>query len=358
MNRLAFRLAGMGAIVFATAQSGCAKSGSTAPLPRREAVTTADIRRILSVLADDSLEGRMTGTRGADKAAAIIVAEMKAIGLTPGGDSGYFQHVPLKVLPGPAGRRAVRLVDSWAALDTVPADRRRSSSNVIGLIRGSDPALRDQVVLIDAHYDHLGIGPPVAGDSIYNGADDDASGIVAVLEIARALAAGPPPKRTIIFMATTGEEEGLLGTTWYIAHPSIPFSQMVANMEIEMIGRPDPLVGGAGKAWLTGYERSTMGDMLRQANLPVVPDPRPEQQFFVRSDNIAFARMGIPAHTLSSFGMHSDYHQPSDEVSAADFDHMTTIVRAAAAAARILADGPAPQWKPGGRPPSEPVRYR
>lgn len=334
------------------ALSACARSATLAPLTSTSApatpITTADIRRILGVLAADSLEGRLAGTRGADKAARYIASEMQSIGLAPAGDTGYFQSVPLMLTSD--RRRGPRLVDSWAAWDTIPAERRQKSSNVIGILRGNDPSLRDQVVLIDAHYDHLGIGPPVAGDSIYNGADDDASGVVAVLEIARALAAGPPPKRTIIVMATTGEEEGILGTRWYIAHPIVPLARMVSNMEIEMIGRPDSLAGGPGKAWLTGYERSTMGDMLRQANLPIVADPHPDQQFFLRSDNISYAQMGIPAHTLSSYGLHADYHQPSDEVSRIDFDHMTAVIRTGAEAARLLADGPAPQWKPGGRP--------
>ena len=222
--------------------------------------------------------------------------------------------------------------------------------NVVGMVRGSDPALRDQVVLIDAHYDHLGIGPAVNGDSIYNGADDDGSGVVAVLGAARALAAGPPPKRTVLFLATTGEELGLLGTRWYLEHPVTPLEHTVANLEIEMIGRPDSLAGGPGKGWLTGFERSTMGATLAKAGIPIVPDPHPAQQFFLRSDNIAFARRGIPAHTLSSYGLHPDYHTPADEVSRIDAKHLALMVDAAARATRLLADGDAPTWHPGGRP--------
>ncbi|HVZ47518.1 MAG TPA: M20/M25/M40 family metallo-hydrolase, partial [Gemmatimonadaceae bacterium] len=233
-------------------------------------------------------------------------------------------------------------------LDTVLADRCVPAVNVVGIIWGTDPTA---YVLVDAHYDHLGIrGPGVDGDSIYNGADDDASGTVAVLEIARQFVQGPKPKRTIVFMATIGEEVGLLGTRWYIAHPIIPLDQMAANMEIEMIGRPDSLAGGPGKAWLTGYERSTMGDELAAAGIPIVPDKRPDQHFFERSDNIAFARAGIPAHTLSTFNLHTDYHRPSDDVSKVDFDHMAAVINAGAKAARLLTDGPKPEWKPGGKP--------
>jgi hypothetical protein len=117
-----------------------------------------------------------------------------------------------------------------------------------------------------------------------------------------------------------------------------------------VIGRPDSLAGGRGRAWLTGYERSTMGDALAASGVPIVPDPRPDQRFFYRSDNIAFAYLGIPAHTLSSFGLHTDYHQPTDDVSRVDFEHMTAVIEAAARAVRLLADGPRPDWHPGGRP--------
>jgi len=148
----------------------------------------------------------------------------------------------------------------------------------------------------------------------------------------------------------TGEEMGLLGTRWYIDHPPLPLERMVGNLEIEMIGRPDSLAGGAGKAWLTGYERSTMGDSLRANGVPIVADPRPAQDFFQRSDNIAFARRGIPAHTLSTFDLHAEYHTPNDEVERVDFAHMTAVIAAAVRATRLLSDGAKPVWHPGGRP--------
>jgi len=135
-----------------------------------------------------------------------------------------------------------------------------------------------------------------------------------------------------------------------VAHPVVPLAHTVADLQIEMIGRPDPLVGGVGISWLTGYERSTMGDMIKKAGLPIAPDPRPVQRFFERSDNIAFARHGVPAHTLSSFGMHTDYHAPTDEVAKIDFRHMARVVDAAARLVRLLADEPKPEWHPGGRP--------
>ncbi len=326
-----------------------------AALSAQRPTTAADVRRLLYPLADDSMAGRMTGSPGEAKAARMIAAEMQRAGLKPLGDSGYFQRVPVAAMPLATPSRSGRterlvLLKSLADLDTVPVERRRPSVNVVGVLEGSDPALKSEVVLVDAHFDHVGVGRAINGDSIYNGADDDASGVTAVLEIARQLSAGPRPKRTVLFAATTGEEVGLFGTRWFIDHPPVPLSQFVANLEIEMIGRPDSLAGGAGKAWLTGYERSNMGEQLAQAGLPIVPDKRPDQRFFERSDNIAFARRGIVAHTVSSFNLHTDYHQPSDDVKGMDFEHMAAVINAAASATRLLADGPKPEWKPGGAP--------
>jgi hypothetical protein len=317
---------------------------------RRPGHARSEARPTLEILAADSLEGRGTGTIGSVKAARFIASRMASYGLTPAGDSGFYQRVPLQrdTLARSDRRAPLRLGKSGdARANLIPA------FNVVAILPGSDTALHGQAILVDAHYDHLGIGQPVAGDSIYNGADDDGSGVVAVLEIARVLAKGPRPRRTVIFLATTGEEVGLLGTRWYIQHPAEPLDQIVANLEIEMIGRSDSLAGGAGKAWLTGYDRSTMGDQLKAAGIPIVADPRPDQQFFLRSDNIAFARMGIPAHTLSSFGLHRDYHQPSDDVSRIDWNHLDQVIDAATRAVRLLANGTVPAWKAGGQPAAQ-----
>lgn len=333
-----------------TWQSPSEIQSRTAAVPAPAAtMPRTEVERILSALAHDSMQGRRAGTPSADKAAAMIAAEMRAIGLTPAGDSAYFQKVPFRAV-GPR----LRLLDDLAALDTVREDERRTSYNVIGMIAGADQVLKDQVVMIGAHYDHVGVGQAVEGDSIYNGADDDASGVTAVLGIARIIAAGPPPKRTMIFMTSTAEEGGILGARYYTRHPVRPISQMVAGMEIEMIGRPDSLAGGAGKAWMTGYDRSTMGAILRAAGIPIVPDPYPDMKFFERADNIVYARLGVPAHTLSSYNLHRDYHQPSDEYEKVDTAHMTAVINAAARAARLLADGPAPVWNEGGRPAARP----
>jgi len=319
----------------------------------------ARLESLLTALAADSMEGRRACTAGAHRAARFLAERLEASGVEAAGDDGYFQSVPLARVPDGPGAYGVseRLVLPSASVDfdTLPPDRILTSEvNVVGILRGADPAVANEAVIIGAHFDHVGIGPAVnvpgeGLDSIYNGADDDGSGTVAVLEIARSLAGGEPPRRTIIFLLSTAEEMGLLGTRWYTENPVVPLDRTVANLQIEMIGRPDSLAGGPGRGWLTGYERTTMGSQLARAGSPIVPDPRPEQNFFFRSDNIAFARLGIPAHTLSSYGMHADYHQPSDEVDAVDFDHMAILVEAAVDAVRVLADGPRPEWVEGGR---------
>ncbi len=326
----------------------------------------ATIQRSMNILAADSMEGRRTGSVGGARASKWIAEQFKAAGLTPAGDSGgYLQHIPLQAvaarpIPGapagpPAQPRPVA-VASWAAWDSLaPADRLRSA-NVVGVLTGSDPALRNEFVLVTAHYDHIGFGRAVDGDSINNGADDDASGVIAVIEMAKALRNGPRPKRSIVFMAITGEEVGGLGTRWYIAHPARPLDQTVVDLNIEMIAHADSLAGGFGKAWLTGYERSTMGDLLADNGIPLVPDPRPTQRFFERSDNAAFARIGIPAHSLSSYNLVSPYHHPKDEPGIIDAPHMTQVITATARALRLLSDGMRPAWHPGGRPEQRPAR--
>lgn len=331
----------------ATALVACA--GSTVPAPGPE----ARVERLLGILAADSMEGRLAATPGYARAARFVANEMARIGLQPAGDSGYFQ----KVAAARNAQGRLVLLPSLAALDTVPADRRVIDVNVVGVIPGADPALASETVVIGAHLDHVGRAGtprsacrPKGADSLCNGADDDASGVVAVLEAARLVREGARPKRTLVFVAFTGEEGGPSGSRWYIEHPVRPIGSTVAQLQVEMIGRPDSLAGGPGKAWLTGYERSTMGDMLAAAGIPLVADPRPAQSFFTRSDNIRFARIGIPAHTLSSFNLHADYHQPGDEASKADAPHMAAVIAATARAVRLLADGPKPEWKPGGKP--------
>lgn len=308
-------------------------------------VRVEDVRAQLFALAADSMQGRRTGTAGGMRAAVYLAGRLEALGVQPAGDFGWFQIVPVAAENG-----RLRLAGSSEEIAALPPEQRPQTFNVIGMIPGGDPALRHEAVIVGAHYDHLGVGRAVDGDSIFNGADDDASGTVAVLEIARALARGPAPKRTVVFFLATGEEMGMLGTRWYLQHPVVPLDSTAAGFFVEMIGRPDSLAGGPGRAWLTGYERSTVGRMLADAGVPLVPDPRPAQNFFERSDNTPFARLGVPAHVISSYNLHEDYHRVTDGAEGIDYAHMARVIEAAIQGTRLLADGPRPQWNPGGRP--------
>ncbi|HEX8633266.1 MAG TPA: M20/M25/M40 family metallo-hydrolase [Pyrinomonadaceae bacterium] len=223
--------------------------------------------------------------------------------------------------------------------------------NVVGVLPGADAKLSHEAVLLSAHMDHLGVGAGQAGDRIYNGADDDASGVVAVLELARSLAgAAARPKRTTYFVLFGSEEKGGHGAQYFLAHPPVALKQMVANLEFEMIGRPDPKVA-ADTLWLTGYERSNLGAELARRGARLVPDPHPQQNFFQRSDNYALARLGVVAHTVSSFGLHPEYHQPNDDIAHIDFPHMTRAINSMLAPVRwLLNSNFTPAWAEGKRP--------
>jgi hypothetical protein len=239
--------------------------------------------------------------------------------------------------------------------------------NVVALLRGrgteARPELARQAVVLSAHIDHLGVEAPAEGDGesgapasgedrIYNGADDDASGVAAVLEVAEALAQGPAPARTVVVLLATGEERGLLGTHEYLARPAVSLEHTVYNLNFEMLGRPDALAGGPGQLWLTGYERTNLGAAWAALGVAFTPDPRPDQHFFERSDNIAFVDRGVPGQTLSSFDLHGDYHRVTDEWWTLDYEHLAAACELAARAARLLVDGAVdPAWLEGGQPP-------
>jgi len=232
----------------------------------------------------------------------------------------------------------------------VKASATTETWNAIGKLTGSDPSAAAEVILLSAHLDHLGSRPERTGDKIFNGADDDASGTVAVLELAQAFAAGPRPKRTLVFAFFGSEESGGFGSRYFADRPVVPLTSIVANLQFEMIGRPDAKVP-PHTLWLTGYERSTLGPALAKEGARLVQDPHPEQSFFTRSDNIQFARRGVIAHTVSSYGLHKEYHQPSDEIGAIDFAHMTDAIRSMLEPIRWLANSSfKPDWLPGMKP--------
>jgi Zn-dependent M28 family amino/carboxypeptidase len=169
-----------------------------------------------------------------------------------------------------------------------------------------------------------------------------------VLELAAALTRQSRPMRTIVFALFGSEESGGLGSRYFAEHTSL--AAIVANLQFEMIGRPDPKVAPQ-TLWLTGYERSTLGPTLAKRGARLVKDPHPEQNFFMRSDNYQFARRGVIAHTVSSYGLHKDYHQPSDELEKIDFAHMTRAIASMLEPIRWLANTEfKPEWMPGLKP--------
>ena len=240
---------------------------------------------------------------------------------------------------------------SQLALRVFAQEERVEDQNVIGVIRGvgtaERPELANEAIVLSAHIDHIGVKSDVTEgeDSIYNGADDDASGTAALLEIADAWHGEAAPARTIVFLLATAEEIGLLGTKWYLDHPTVPLQQTVCNLNFEMLGRPDDLVGGAGKLWLTGYDKTNLGPLFNASGLTIVADQRPEENFYQRSDNYAFVMRDVIGQTLSSYNMHKDYHHVSDEADTLDFDHMAIAVRSCVQAVRMLASGEVtPEW--------------
>jgi len=199
------------------------------------------------------------------------------------------QEAMARLVAQPAGS-AVRL-----EVKAIPeAGASRQTFNAIGYLAGSDAA--SGTILLSAHLDHLGIGKPVNGDAIYNGANDDAAGTTAVLELAHALAAGPRMRRNVLFVCYGSEEAGELGSTYFGQHPPVPLASLVANLEFEMIGAQDPKMP-PGVLLFTGWERSNLGPTLKAHGALLGPDPYPEQHFFVRSANYDLAHLDLPFMT-------------------------------------------------------------
>ena len=214
--------------------------------------------------------------------------------------------------------------------------------NVIGMIPGSDPELAKEAIIISAHLDHVGIKGNV-GDVICNGADDNASGVTAVLSLADAFAAMPQgPKRTVIFMTFWGEEKGLLGSRYYVSNPIWPLEKTVANVNIEMIGRPE--AGASGKCWSTGWDESDMSELMsvgaKEVGVLIFQHPQFSGDMLYRSsDNYPFAQKGVIAHSFSAGSLHEDYHMPGDESQKLDFRHMTKVIQGLFAGTLPMANG-------------------
>jgi len=288
-----------------------------------------NIRAELGFLASDAMQGRGSGTAYERIAAEYIGSQFGQFGLEPGGDTDSAGNKTF------VQRVALESGATW---------------NAIGILRGSDPGATGEAIMLSAHLDHLGVNEALTGDKIFNGADDDASGSVAVLEFARVLAAGRRPRRTVYFICFGSEERGGFGSRYFIDHSPVPLTKIVADLTFEMLGRPDSKVP-AGTLWLTGFERSTLGPELARQGAALVADPHPEQFFFRRSDNYPLALRGVIAHTISSFGLHTDYHRPSDEVSKIDFPFMTRSLNSLVKPIGWLANSTfRPAWLPGQAP--------
>jgi len=291
-------------------------------------ITAEEIGAHVGFLAQDALRGRATPSPGLDIAATYVASVFAGLGLAD-----------------PAGG----FIQRYAIAD----DDAARAPNVVAILEGEDPRLRDTFVVFSAHLDHVGTGPPDAqGDSIYNGADDDASGVAAVLEIAEAFTALPGrPARSVAFVTVSGEELGLLGSKAFLESGLVPASGIVANINIDMIGR-----NARDTVVVIGRAYSTLGplaDRIAAAHpelgLTVVDDPWPDEQFFFRSDHYNFAAAGVPALFLFS-GVHDDYHRPSDHADRIDTGKAARIASFAFRLGLAVAQAAAaPAWTALGR---------
>ena len=285
-----------------------------------ESIDTTTVRKHLYTLASDKMEGRRTGTPGIEKAAQYIEGEFKRIGLQKyNGLTDFRQRFTFE------DRRTKKEIEAF---------------NVIGILEGKSK--KDEYVVVSGHYDHLGIRKREGQlDSIYNGADDDASGTTAVLALAEYFKKKGNNERTIVFVAFTGEEMGLLGSRHF--GKDVDASKFVAGINIEMIGKDSEF--GPKTAWLTGFERSDFGKII-QKNLEgtgyvLHPDPYDKQNLFFRSDNASLARLGIPSHTFSTVPLPTDnhYHKASDEATTLKVSVVTETIRAIALGTESIING-------------------
>jgi hypothetical protein len=223
--------------------------------------------------------------------------------------------------------------------------------NVAGILRGSDPALRDQFEIISAHYDHLGTQPAASGGrgKVYPGANDDASGVASLVEIAKVLAAEPHPKRSILFLALFGEEEGLFGSRYYVRHPLVPIAKTVAGINLEQLGRTDTGDGPEiAKFALSGPSYSNLESIMSPAAKTegtTIYQKQGADDYFDRSDNYSFALAGIVAHTIVVAFEFKDYHAVTDEPGKIDYQNLAKVDRGIAAGVAAVANAPeAPKW--------------
>jgi hypothetical protein len=284
------------AAIFALAAAALASPAAAQACPDAAALTRG-MRAPLShvrYLADDALQGRLAGSPSERCAGDYIAAEFRRLGLEPAGDSGtYFQSLPLASAVNPHATGG-------------------TGRNVVAVLRGADPARAGEAVIVGAHYDHLGHGGSFSlatGDSsIHNGADDNASGVAGMLEAARRLASGPRPARSIVFIAFTGEESGLLGSSFYAGHPSVPLDRTRAMLNLDMVGRL-----GAGPLIVYGTDTADeWRTMVDSAAATEGVQVRGGGDGFGASDQTSFYARGLPVlHFFTN--VHADYHRPGDD---------------------------------------------
>ena len=305
-----------------------------------EAYEPAGVLVVLDI--PDNFFAQMRGYLSGDRAR---VGEVEAEG-TPAA------FVAMSALPPDlaAAISAGTLPGGWSALMRSEATVEvEEAPNTIGWLEGSDPVLKDEYVVFSAHMDHDGVKAPVEGDSIWNGADDNASGTVTVMELAEAFASLPErPRRSIVFLAVSGEEKGLLGSGWYAEHPTFPLERTVADINIDMVGRnwQDTIVA-------IGKEESSLGPLADriaaehpELDMAVIDDIWPEESFYTRSDHFNFARRGVPILFFFN-GTHDDYHRPSDEADKIEYDKMARIGRMLFYLGLEVANADErPQWDP------------
>ena len=276
------------------------------------------VRKHLYTLASDDMQGRKSGTKGIEKAAKYIENEFKKIGLsTFDGLDSFRQTFNFK----PRGSK-----------------EEITSSNIIGVLEGSSK--KEEYVIISAHYDHLGMKQSGSGDLIFNGANDDASGVTGVLTLAEYFKK-VGNERSIVFVAFTAEEMGLIGSTYF--GKGIDASKFVAGINLEMIGKTPS--SGPNTAWLTGFERSDFGKIVQKnlegSGYQLFPDPYKKFNLFFRSDNASLARLGVPSHTFSTtaIDVDKDYHQVSDHPETLNMTVITQTIQAVAKGTKSIIDG-------------------
>ena len=294
------------------------------------AITPEDLKTYLTVVASDEMEGRDTGTKGQKKAGVYLIEQYIQNGISfPKGATNFYQKVPAEFMN--KGGYGEKLGDS---------------ENIWAFIEGSEKP--NEILVISAHYDHIG----VKDGEVYNGADDDGSGTVAVLEIAKAFQKakneGHGPKRSILFLHVTGEEHGLFGSSFYSQNPLFPLANTITDINIDMIGRRDEFHPNSNDyVYLIGsdYLSTDLYKICEEANTKYVNtqidykfnDKKDPNRYYYRSDHYNFAKNGIPAVFLFN-GVHDDYHQATDEVSKIEFDALAKRAKLAFAIAWELAN--------------------